>query len=184
MMYDLPTSLEVNGTSYEIRSDYRCVLDICAALSDPELDGWDKTIATLVILYPGIDDMPVADYREAVRRCFWFISCGDENQNRKAPKLMDWDQDFKYVVAPINRVCGKEIRSVEYMHWWTFVSSYYEIGGDCLFAQIVRIRDKKAKGKPLDKSEQKWYRDNRNLVDFKTPYTDQEKEVFSAWGIK
>ena len=28
MIYDLPTSVEVHGTVYEIRSDYRSILDI------------------------------------------------------------------------------------------------------------------------------------------------------------
>lgn len=94
---------------------------------------------------------------------------------------MDWEQDFKYIVAPINRVTGTEIRSIEYMHWWTFIAAYYEIG-DCTFAQIVRIRDKKARGKPLDKTEQDWYRKNRNLVDLKTKYTQEDEETLRLWG--
>ena len=35
MIYDLPTSLEVSGEIYEIRSDYRYALDILIALNDP-----------------------------------------------------------------------------------------------------------------------------------------------------
>ena len=93
---------------------------------------------------------------------------------------MDWEQDFQYIVAPINRVAGGEIRSVEYMHWWTFVSFNYEIG-DCLFAQIVRIRDKMARGKPLDKEERAWLRDNRRLVEFKHKYTEAEDEILNQW---
>ena len=85
-------------------------------------------------------------------------------------------------MAPINRVLGKEIRAAEYLHWWTFISAYYEIGGDCTFAQIVRIREKKAKGKPLDKQEQAWYRQNRSLVDFRTNYTKAEDDVLKQWG--
>ena len=93
---------------------------------------------------------------------------------------MDWSQDFRYIAAPINRVLGKEIREMEYLHWWTFISAYYEIG-DCLFAQIVRIRSLKAKGKPLDKTDQEWYRDNRELVDLKTSFTEAEDAVVNAW---
>ena len=90
------------------------------------------------------------------------------------------EQDFRYIVAPINRVVGQEIRAVEYYHWWSFISAYYEIG-DCLFAQIVRIRDKKARGKPLDKEEQKFYRENRHMVDFHTNYTDAENALLKKW---
>ena len=69
------------------------------------------------------------------------------------------------------------------MHWWTFIAAYYEIGGDCTFSQIVRIREKLAKGKTLDKSDREWYRSNRHLVDFKTEYTTQENELCKLWGV-
>ena len=181
MMYELPKSLTVCGSEYEIRSDYRAVLDICTALSDNELDDQEKALAALIIMYPGFADMPPEHYEEAIRQCFWFINCGDDDQNQKAPKLMDWEHDFKYIVAPINRVVGQEVRSIPYLHWWTFISAYYEIG-DCTFAQIVRIRDKKARGKPLDKMDQEWYLRNRSLVDLPTKYTDAENEILKLWG--
>lgn len=178
----LPTSLEVCGTEYEIRSDYRAVLDICAALTDPELTGEDRTVAALDILYPNFENMPPQHYQEAIEKCMWFINCGSEEKaDKKTPRLVDWEQDFPYIVAPINRVTGKEIRSVEYMHWWTFMAAYMEIG-DCTFAQIVRIRSLKAKGKKLDKQDQEWYRQNRHLVDFKTTRTEADQDALKQWG--
>ena len=183
MMYDLPKSLEVCGVEYEIRSDYRAVLDICAALSDNELDDYNKALEALEIFYVDFSEMPVEHFQEAIKKCFWFINCGsEETPTRKAPKLMDWEQDFQYLVSPINRVMGQEIRSAEYIHWWTFISAYYEIG-DCLFAQIVSIRDKKARGKKLDKHEQEWYRNNRHLVDFKQTFKESEKQILKEWGV-
>lgn len=182
MNYELPKSLTVCGTEYEIRSDYRSILDICAALNDKELSDGDKAEAALDIMYPAFETIPPEHYQEALNRCFWFINCGDEGQNRKAPKLMDWEQDFQYIVAPVNRVMGSEIRSLEYLHWWTFISAYYEIG-DCLFAQIVRIRERRAKGKPLDKSDQDFYRRNREIIDLKTTYTEQEDAILKQWGV-
>lgn len=181
MIYDLPTSVEVCGAEYSVRSDYRAVLDICTALMDPELDDQGKAVVALEIFYPDFESMPLEHLAEALKRCFWFISCGDEGeQARKAPKLMDWEQDFQYIVAPVNRVLGREIRAVDYLHWWSFISAYCEIG-DCLFAQIIRIRDRKARGKPLDKADQEWYRQNRRLVDLRTTYTEQENNVLKQW---
>lgn len=183
MMYELPKSLEVSGVEYEIRSDFRAVLDICAALSDIDLTNEEKAYVCLDIFYPFFSEMPPEHYEEAIKKCFWFINCGaDEENNRKAPKLMDWEQDFQYIVAPINRVLGTEIRAVEYLHWWSFISAYYEIG-DCTFAQIVRIRDKKAKGKKLDKAEQEWYKNNRKLVDLKQTLSESEKAILKEWGV-
>ena len=182
MNYGLPTSLEVCGTEYRIRSDYRAVLDVCAALTDIEMNERERLIAVLVIFYPDIETMPSEHYQDAVKQCLWFINCGAEETKKPAPKLMDWEQDFPYIVAPINRVMGQEIRSVEYLHWWTFISFYYEIG-DCLFAQIVRIRDLLRKGKKLDKQDREWYNQNRDLVDLKVTYSEAEEQLFSAWGV-
>lgn len=184
MIYDLPKSVEIGGAEYEIRSDYRAVLDICTALSDLNLTPQEKAIVILDIFYPSFAEMPPELYDEAIGQCFWFINCGDETQNRKAPKLMDWEQDWKYIVSPVNRVCGQEIRSAAYMHWWTFIGAYYEIGGDCLFSQIVRIRDKLAKNQKLDKGEREWYNKNRNIVDFKNTYTESENELLKQFGLK
>lgn len=191
MNYDLPKTLNICGTEYNIRYDYRCILEICAAMEDPELDKQDKAIVALVIFYPDFEDMPPEHYQEAVNKCFWFISGGEEDQGKKGPKLVSWDQDIKYIIAPVNKVLGQEIRAIQYdaktntggLHWWTFLSAYLEIG-DCVFAQIVRIRNLKAKGKKLDKADQEWYRQNRHLVDIKQTFTETENEILKEWGIK
>ena len=39
----------------------------------------------------------------------------------------------------------------------------------------------KARGKPLDKTDQAWYQDNRELVDLKTSFTEAEDAVVNAW---
>lgn len=191
MNYDLPKTLNICGTEYNIRYDYRCILEICAAMEDPELDKQDKAIVALVIFYPDFEDMPQEHYQEAVNKCFWFISGGEEDKGKKGPKLVSWDQDIKYIIAPVNKVLGQEIRAIQYdaktntggLHWWTFLSAYMEIG-DCVFAQIVRIRNLKAKGKKLDKADQEWYMQNRHLVDIKQTFTEAENEILKEWGIK
>lgn len=178
MIYDLPKSVEINGVKYEIRSDYRVILDIIMALEDPELDNQDKAIVALEIFYPGFDDMPVDNYKEAIEKCYWFIDGGEDPDKTKRPKLMDWEQDFRYIVAPVSRVAGQDIRAMEYLHWWSFLSMYMEIG-ECTFAQIVAIRDKKVRGKTLDKFERDYYRRNQKMIDLKSKYTSTEDKIMS-----
>lgn len=172
---NLPTTVDIGGKEYAIRTDFRDILDVFAAMNDPDLrDDRERTIAVLVSFYPDIETIPAELYEEAGERIAWFINGGSVETPRKSPKLMDWEQDYKYVIAPINRVVGADIRGMPYLHWWTFLAAYYEIG-DCLFAQIVRIRELRAKGKPLDKADRKWYQDHRELVDFKQKYTSEEE---------
>lgn len=180
MEFGLPTTVDVCGVTYPINTDYRDILNICIALSDCELSEQEKAFVALCCFYPTFGDMPEESYAEAVKACFRFINLGDDEQPKSSIKLVDWEQDFQYIVSPINRVVGKEIRSVEYMHWWTFISAYYEIG-DCLFAQIVRIRDAKAHGKKLDKADKEWLNKNGHLVNFKHTYSQAENETIDAW---
>ena len=75
-------------------------------LSDPELTGQEQSAVALEIFYPDIEAMPPEDYQEALDRLLWFLNGGDTPEDRKMPKLVDWEQDFTYIVAPINRVTG------------------------------------------------------------------------------
>ena len=163
MNTSLPKALVVGGRSVPIRSDFRAVLDICAALNDPDLTDRDRSEVAVKIFYPRWWEL--TDYREAVERLLWFLSAGMEQEERKrAPKLMDWEHDFPMLVAPVNRVAGRDVRSLPYLHWWTFVGYYMEIG-DCTFSTIISIRRKQQQHKPLEKWEKEFYSENREIVD-------------------
>lgn len=182
MNYTLPTSVEVGGRVYGIRSDFRAALDILAAIGDVDLSDQERGEVALTIFYPQLEEMPPEDYPEALSACLWFIGCGESEPegNRKRPKLMDWEQDFPLAVAPINRVLGQDIRGMEYLHWWTLVAAYQEIG-DCTFGQIVSIRQKLATGQKLDQGDRMFYRQNRHLIDIKQRYTQEESDTISSW---
>lgn len=174
----LPTELVVGGKEYAIRSDYRAALDIFLALNDSELDQYNRMMETLEILY--MDEIPQTDIVEAIQQAFWFLRGGEDEKKDKGPQLVAWSQDFNYIAAPVSKIVGQDIRGMGYLHWWTFLSAYMGIG-DCLFAEIVRIRDKKARGKPLDKADRDFYRRNREIIDIKKPLSDAEQEILSEW---
>lgn len=182
MNYRLPSSLEVRGKEYEIRTDYRAVLDVFKALSNPNMSEPQKAEAILTKIYANVSKLPYAGIGEAITKALWFINGGKESDGsgKKSPRLLDWEQDFDLIIAPINKSLGFDVRAVEHLHWWTFLSEFQEMG-DCLFAQVVAIRSKLARHKPLSKAEREWYRQNRKIVDIRTEYTDAEKELISAW---
>lgn len=189
MEYGLPKWLEVGGEMLDVRYDFRVILDIFEALNDVELSDEERALAVLQMFY--IDFDRITNYEEAVKKLFWFINGGheEEGEQKKQKQLVNWEQDFQYIIAPVNRVLGKELRSVEYdvennaggVHWWTFLSGYTEVG-DCFFAQVVRIREKKSKGKQLDKSDREFYRKNRDIIDIKTHYTEAENSLVKMWA--
>lgn len=178
--YELPTALCVAGEDREIRSDYRPALDVLQALGDVELSDEEKALVTLTILYEDANAIPRDAFGEALKAAFQYLAGGQTEQTGPTRRLMDWEQDLPLVLPPINRVLGTEVRAVPYCHWWTFLAAYQEIG-DCLFAQVVRVRDKLHRGKALDKADREFYRHNRALVDFKTKHTDAEQRLLKEW---
>lgn len=183
MNIGLPKEFTINGKTYEIRSDYRVILDIFEAMDDPDLTDGEKVIVCLSIFYPGFDKMPITAEKEAYEKLCWFINGGQEEPKsaRKQAKLISWKQDLPYIIGPINKASGCEIRSLEYMHWWTFLAFYMDMDGEGTFATIVRIRDKIKRGKKLDETEKRFYRENPGLVNIKTVYSEEETEALKEW---
>lgn len=182
--WEFPTSLNVGGIDYEIRTDYRAVLDLIAALNDPDLTDSDSQMTAymqsrviLEIMFPKCDEIPVEHLQEALDKVSEFIDMGISD-DRKKPKTMDWEQDAPILIPAINKVLNCEIRAQKYIHWWTFLGAYMEIG-EGLFSSIVNIRQKKAKGKKLEKWEQEFYKENKALIDFqsKSQRSQEEKDM-------
>lgn len=186
MNYSLPKTVIIGEQELGIRYDFRVILEIITMLQDADLEQGDKAQALLQMFY--MEPEKITDANTAIKECFRFIDMGDKPE-KKAPKTMDWEKDFEYIIAPINRVLGYEARAVEYnpetnqggLHWWTFMSAYMEIGGDCLFSQIVSIRDKQARGKKLEKYEREWMNRNKDLIILKNKYSEAEDELLTEW---
>lgn len=177
--WSFPTSLNVGGVDYEIRTDYRAVLDLFTALNDPELQdeseeltAYAQTQCILQIMFPQCDDIPEEHIQEALQKVSEFIDMGIRDEQKK-PKTMDWEQDAPIIIPAVNKVLNTEIRAQNYIHWWTFLGAYMEIG-ESLFSNVVSIRQKKAKGQPLDKWEKEFYKENKTLIDLKEKYTEEE----------
>ena len=173
--YELPTSLIVGGVGYSIRSDYRAILDILMALNDATLDDEDKVYLMLKIMYEDWESIPHDHVEEALKKASEFIYCGNKNDGKNHPKTVDWEKDANIIIPAVNKVAHTEIRAIPYMHWWTFLSYYMEIG-ESLFASVINIRLKKAKGKKLEKYEQEFYKENRNIIDFEKREQRNEAE--------
>lgn len=167
----LPKSLEIDGIEYKIRSDFRVALLIFEAFNDSELNDMEKIQVCIECLYETIP----SDTENAYKKAIWFLDGGDipkSRQNHK--KVFDWEQDESIIFSAINKSAGFETRSAEYIHWWTFLGYFREIG-EGLFSQVVNIRTKKAKGKKLEKWEREFYNEHRELIDIKQHYNSEEQ---------
>ncbi|MDO5125333.1 MAG: Gp15 family bacteriophage protein [Ruminococcus sp.] len=162
----LPTSLEVGGQQYAVRSDFRVVLNVFQALNDPELSDRDKAYVMLRCIY--VNEILREHLKEAIERAVWFMDGGDMPKSKPSSKqTFDWEYDESLYFPAINKVAGKEVRSSDYMHWWTFLGYFNEVG-EGLFSSVMNIRNKLANGKKLDSWERDFYNKNKDLINIRT----------------
>ena len=170
----LPTTLEISGKEYKIRTDFRVILNIIAALNDRELTEQEKAYVCIKCLYESPEKIPDDDMEKALEKAFWFIDCGDNMPEDVQPlKLYDWKQDENIIFPAVSKTAGFPVRSAEYLHWWEFIGYFYEIG-EGTFSQVVSIREKQKKGKKLEKYEKDFYHNHKNMVDLREQKSEQE----------
>lgn len=168
--YELPTTAEIDGVELRINTDYRQIIDIFKIFNEPNLLDEEKMLLSLELFYQ--DFYYMTNYDEAIRLMMLFINGNQEeisNSNKKP--LMSWEQDLHLIIPPVNAVLGKEVRTEKYLHWWSFLGAYMEIG-ECTFNTFVSIRDKKNRGKKLDANEEKIYKENKTQIDIKKSVDD------------
>lgn len=189
-IWELPTSVYVDGYEIPIRTDFRAVLDLLTALDDPEMVGNTKAeteqiqaLLMLEIMVPDYENVvPQNKVKDVLNAISDFIDMSVEEEidtSKPHPKTMDWQQDARLIIPAVNKVVGHDIRTDQYVHWWSFLSAYLEIG-ESTFSHIISIRQKKAKGKKLEKWELDFIRENKNLVLLKEKKTEEERKQQDA----
>ena len=184
MIGQLPQTLSVCNVEYEIRTDFRDILKIIAAYNDKDLSDKEKVFVCMRRVFKDLNKLPKDKntYSEAFKAATAFIECR-LSSDKPSPKVVNWDKDEQLIFPAVNKAAGMEVRSVPYMHWWTFLGYFQSIDRDDLFGVVLTIRQKKATGKKLEKHEKEFLAANRELCsleyreDRETP-EDQMKALY------
>lgn len=162
MIGRLPQELEVGGRLLPIRTDFRDVLNLFPMFDDTKLTDAEKAYVACRNIYKCSITADIFD--EAFEKLSWFIDGGDMPKEEAPVKVLDWEKDERVLMPAISKTVGvPDIRSLPYMHWWTFLGAFGELG-DGLFTMILNIRRKLADGEKLDEWEQKWAHKNSDLI--------------------
>ncbi len=171
--FSLPREAVIEGKTYGLHTDFREILEIFSYLEDPDLPEFIRWQVAMTLFYGGpLED---AHFQKGAEYFAWFVSGGREEKGSPGPKLLDWEQDAHMIVADVNKVAGREIRELPYVHWWTFLSWFHGIGEGQL-STVVSIRQKKQEGKKLSDWEMDFYRRNKGLVDLPEKLSREERE--------
>ena len=182
MIGSLPMSLNVGGKEYAIRADYREILNIFEAFNDSKLTDEEKAYVCLKCLYVDFDSIMQSDYlQEAVDKAYWFCDGGDcPKSEPEQVKTLDWRHDESIIFPAVNKSAGFEVRSCEFLHWWSFLGIFGEID-EGLFSTVMNIRTKKVHHKPLEKWEKEFYVKNKRLINITTSEDEEGEKADEAF---
>lgn len=168
--WSLPTEAVFGGKTYRLNTDYRDILEIFSYFNHTDLPEYLRWQIALALFY----EEPVeAEHQKAAMDYLARFINGGQEPSAPGPRLLDWEQDADMIAADVNRAAGQEVRSLPYLHWWTFLSFFHAIGQGQL-GMVVAIRDKLARGKKLEDWEKSFYRENKHRVDLQKRYSQQE----------
>lgn len=153
----LPEAVEIDGKVYDLDTDFRTGIDIMIAFEDPELITNEKMAVMIHLLYKGIPE----NLEEACRQGIKFLDCGEEvregsSTGSEPDRLYSFAKDSRYIYSAIKQSHGIDLEEVEYLHWWKFSYMFLDLREDCLFRQIIDLRQRRLRGKLTVEERNAW----------------------------
>ena len=174
-LWRLPKALHFGGRDWAIRADFRAVLRVIRVLERKDLPSEGRIYLAMRLFYKEFDKMPSSLWQAAADALTEFIAAGKEEPGLAGPRLLDWQQDAELIIADVNKAAGRELRAMEFVHWWTFVAFFGAVGEGRLSA-VVAIRRKLAEGTALEEWEKEYLRREPGRVRLKTALTPEEEK--------
>ena len=144
LVEELPESLEVDGISYRINSDFRACLLTIMAFEDNELTMQEKQYILLNNLFA--KEMP-SNLDGAVKAALQFLNGNSENsEERSSPRLYSFSHDANFIFAAFRQTHGIDLQT-DNLHWWKFLALFMDLGSETTFCSLVSLRKRIKTGK-------------------------------------
>ena len=148
----LPSSVKINGTEYDINSDFRTSVLFSLLMEDDSLNEEEKVLQALNLYYPVVPD----NLEEAIEQIKWFYSCGKLDNpigNKKArassKKVFDFEVDANYIYSAFMSQYNIDLQDIGQLHWWKFKALFNGLNSECEFCKIKSYRLYNGKDKNL-----------------------------------
>lgn len=137
----------VNGTKYEIDTDFRTAIRCQKIATDDDIEDTERALGILYTLYGDIifEDGKEKDWVELAKKSKLYLSCGKELENDDEEPDMDFEQDMEYIEASFMSDFHIDLENTK-MHWWKFIKlmnglSNSELGNCCVLSNVRNLRN-------------------------------------------
>lgn len=146
---DLPQTVTIDHTEYDIATDWKTCLKTILAFEDNELTPQEKYIVLLNNLYP----VQPVDTQYAVMEAVKFLNGGELRENESGPRVYSFAKDAQFIYAAFRQTHGIDLNTAN-LHWWQFLALFMDLGQDTTFCQLVSLRKRIKTGKATKEEKQ------------------------------
>ena len=181
----LPSSVKIDGTGYEINSDFRTSVLFSLLMEDDNLSEEEKVLQALNLYYPIVPN----NSEEAIEQIKWFYSCGKldnpiGNNKRKAnsKKVFDFEVDANYIYSAFMSQYNIDLQDIEQLHWWKFKALLEGLKEDNKLSKIIEYRSVDL-SKVKDKEQRKFYKDMQKQYSLNKE-SKEDLKLLEEWNKK
>lgn len=175
---ELPESVFIDGSEYEVRSNFRIFMLYELLWQDDSMEPLEKIRKSLELCYPEIP----GDYKQAAKELLWFYKCGKEDSHQKQEaaerkgktRVYSFEYDDDYIYAAFMSQYGIDLQDIEYLHWWKFRALFNSLTNENEFVKIMEYRSIDLNAVP--KGQKSFYRKMKNIHALPLPKDEEEKQ--------
>lgn len=161
LVEQLPTTVQIDGEDVALDTDFRSALRAILAYEDEDLTRGEKIGLLIENLYPE----PPSNLEAAARQGIWYLNGGEMPRDEApGPRLYSMAHDARYIYAAFRQTHGIDLQAIDYLHWWSFLALFMDLGSNTAFCGLVGFRKRLKAGK-LSKDERRSYLEMKEVVD-------------------
>ncbi len=174
----LPETIEIEGTEYEIETNFRTYILFELMMQDTELSDVEKAMRGLELVYQKIPE----NLNSAVDRLLWFYSCGKQWREKagevegvsEIQRIYSFEYDDDYIYSAFLTQYHIDLQDIEYLHWWKFKALMRTLSSDLEFSKIMEYRSIDINSN-MTKEQRDFYRRKKELYALPLPADEEEK---------
>lgn len=170
----LPQSVEIDGKSYLVRTDFRTWIKFSQTVFN-RTDDIVSVAEAFTLIYKR--RLP-PDMNSAAAALLDFYNCGkkqdDSPKQSKKSRVFDFDCDAGNIYAAFMQQYGIDLTMAD-LHWWTFKALFDGISEETHFGKIMQYRCADL-SQIKDKEMKKFYKKMKRLYTIPDNRTEKEKE--------
>ena len=178
----LPSKVEIEGISYDIRTDFRISILFTMLIEDDSLTEVEKMEQILLLYYPKIP----TNQEEAFNKIMWFYRGGKDeakgenssskNNKNNDIKVFDYEEDSELIYSAFLSQYRIDLQDIKNLHWWKFKALLTGLKDDNKLHEVIKYRSIDL-NKIHDKEERKFYKEMKEKYSLEKISKEEIQEI-------